>query len=215
MQANEVLIQNCLQILLNQGIRVSMDDIAKELSMSKRTLYELFENKNELIYKCIVLFIKEENKKMEDYLSKNHSNIIEELFPLLNLDIYNMTKDRHYFLHDLKRYYPDIHDKIIANHKDFFMSRISKIINKGVEQGFFKKETNTDIVNAFLLYLFTPPNNGHKEILAKYSIPEIFENTVLCYVRGFSTQKGLDVIEQTLKVKKWNTTKIEKTWIIQ
>ena len=199
MQTNIRIIQSCLQILLTQGVRVSMDDIAKELSMSKRTLYEIFENKNELIYKCISLFAKELKNKMEHYLSENNSNVIEELFPLFNYDIYNMMKKNDYFFRDIKKYYPEIFDKIIINHKELYMSHISKIISKGVGQGFFKKEINVDIVKAFLFFLITSPKEEDNEMHRKYSFTSIFENTILCYVRGISTPKGQQLIDDVLK----------------
>ena len=198
MQKNIRLIQDCLQILLTHGIRVSMDDIAKELSMSKRTLYEIFENKNELIYKCISLFIKEEKDKMDYYLSKNNSNIIEELFPLYNIDIYNMMKDRRHFFLDIKRYYPEIFDKLVANHMEQYISHISKSINKGIEQEMFRKDINVDIITAFLFDLMTSSKQD-KELFRKYSMVSLFENTVLCYIRGISTEKGQQLIDDIIK----------------
>ena len=198
MQKNIRLVHDCLQIFLAQGIRVSMDDIAKELSMSKRTLYEIFESKNDLIYKCISLLIEEEKEKMDYYFSENGSNIIEELFPLYNIDIYNMIKDHRHFFLDIKRYYPEIFDKVVANHFERFFSHIHKTINKGVEQGSFRKDINIDIVSAFLFELVTS-SKQNKKLFRKYSMVNIFENTVLCYMRGISTEKGQQLIENIAK----------------
>jgi AcrR family transcriptional regulator len=198
MQKNTRVIQNCLKVLLNRGVRVSMDDIAKELGMSKRTLYEIFENKNKLIYECIFLLVEEEKEKMSYYLSKNSSNIIEELFPLCNIDIYNMMKEFRYIFQDVKRYYPEIFDKIIANHLEHYRSHISKVIDKGVKQNNFRKDINVGIVTAFLFDLMTTAKQN-KELFRKYSMVNIFENTVLCYIRGISTEKGQQLIDNMVK----------------
>jgi AcrR family transcriptional regulator len=203
MQKNMRLIQNCLQILLTYGIRVSMDDIAKELGMSKRTLYEIFENKNELIYKCISLFIKEEKERMDNYLSKYSSNIIEELFPFYNIEIYNIMKENCCFFSDIKRYYPEIFDKMLSNHWESYLSHIGEIVNKGVKQGDFRKDINVELVTAFLFDLMTTPKQD-KELFKKYSnrkysMANIFENTVLCYIRGISTEKGQQLIDNIIK----------------
>ena len=200
MQANTFLVQKCLEILLNQGIRVSMDDIAKELSMSKRTLYELFENKNELIYKCISLFVETEKEKINSYLSDHNSNIIEELFPILNIDVYNRMKERNYFFLDVKRHYPEIFEKVVVNHLGFFRSYISKTISKGMEQGFFRNDIDADIVSLFLFDLMTA-SKQNKEMFSKYSMSNIFKNTVLCYVKGISTPKGQELIVETINKK--------------
>ena len=197
MQVNNSIIQSCLDILLTEGIRVSMDDIAKKLSMSKRTLYEIFENKNELIYKCISLFIETEKGKMEHYFSNNKSNIIEELFPLLNIDIHNRIKEHRVFFIEIKRYYPEIFDKVIANHLAYYHSYISKVIKKGIEQGYFKNDINADIVSVFLFELMTSTKQNN-ELFKKYSMLTIFKNTVLCYIRGISTPKGQEIITSAI-----------------
>ena len=198
MQKNIHLIKDCLQILFTQGVRVSMDDIAKELSMSKRTLYEIFENKNELIYKCISLLIKEEKERMDYYLSKSDSNIIEELFPFYNIDIYNMMKDRRHIFLDIKRYYPEIFDKLVASHMENYILQINESINKGIKQGMFRENINVDIVTAFLFDLMTS-SKQNKELFRKYSMENLFENTVLCYMRGISTEKGQQLIDDIIK----------------
>jgi len=198
MQANAFLIKKCLEILLTQGIRVSMDDIAKELSMSKRTLYELFENKNELIYNCISLFIETEKEKINSYLSNHNSNIIEELFPILNIEVYNRMKEHNYFFLDVKRHYPEIFEKVVVNHLGFFRSYISKTISKGMKQGFFRNDIEADIVSLFLFDLMTA-SKQNKELFSKYSISNVFKNTVLCYVQGISTPKGQQLMDDILK----------------
>jgi len=216
MDINNNIIQNCLDILLTDGIRVCMDDIAKKLSMSKRTLYEIFENKNELIYKCISLFIGKEKEEMEHYLSNNGSNIIEELFPLLNIDIHNRIKEHRTFFIEVKRYYPEIFEKVVAVHLSFYRSYMGKIVKKGIEQGYFKDDINVEIVTVFLFELTTSPKQNN-ELFRKYTMPNIFKNTVLCYIRGISTTKGQQLIDNVIgkdythfendTVKKTNKTK--------
>ena len=66
--------------------------------------------KNKLIYKCISLFIKE---KMDNYLSKYSSNIIEELFPFYNVEIYNIMKENRYFFQDMKRDYSYFENELV------------------------------------------------------------------------------------------------------
>ena len=72
MQQHKELIQKCLQIFLSEGVKVPMDDIARELRMSKRTLYEIFENKTNLLIKSIELLFEIEHEKIDYHLSKSN-----------------------------------------------------------------------------------------------------------------------------------------------
>ncbi|MDR0603628.1 MAG: TetR/AcrR family transcriptional regulator [Bacteroidales bacterium] len=198
MPTNIFLLQNCLNIFFAQGVKVSMDDIAKELGMSKRTLYELFENKSELIYRCISHLIEEEKENMIRLLSKNGGNIIEKLFPFLNFDIYDRMKKHHYFFHDIKRYYPEIFAKVVTAHIDSYLEYIGKIIKEGIEQSLFRNDIILDIVKIFFFSLMTSHNHENKDLFQRYSMVDVFENTILCYIRGISTPKGLKLIDDVL-----------------
>jgi AcrR family transcriptional regulator len=197
MATNIFLIQNCLNIFFAQGVKVSMDDIAKELGMSKRTLYEIFENKSELIYRCISHLVEEEKEKMTHYLSKNGGNIIEKLFPFLNFDVYERIKKHHHFFVDIKRYYPEIFAKVVAAHIDSYLEYIGGIIKEGVGMSIFRNNIQVDIVTTFCFFLMTTHNN--KDVFRRYSIEDVFENTILCYIRGISTPKGIKLIDEVLQ----------------
>lgn len=196
MQQHRELIQKCSQIFLSQGLKVSMDDIARELRVSKRTLYEIFENKTELVQKSVDLFFEIENEKIEYYLSQS-GNIIEEMFPVLNFDIYNRMKKYGDFFRDVKKLYPEVFEKIVASHLDTYKSRIGKIIIKGIKQGFFREDVNVGIVEIFLYDLQTTREHN-KELFEKYFIGDIFQNTLLSYIRGLCTDKGIQLIEDIL-----------------
>jgi AcrR family transcriptional regulator len=200
MRKDTFLIQNCLNVFLSHGIKSSMDDIAKELGMSKRTLYEMFESKSELIYKCILYTVEEKKRKMEYYLSKEGKNIIEKLFPFLNESIYNDMKVHQQFFHEIKRYYPEIFAKVISTYIDSYQLYIGKIIREGIKQGLVRDNINVDIVQAFFFELVTSHNHNKLDKLCQqYSLAEIFENTILCFIWGISTPQGIKHIEEILK----------------
>ncbi len=196
MQQHKELIQKCLQIFLSEGVKVPMDDIARELRMSKRTLYEIFENKTNLLIKSIELLFEIEHEKIDYHLSKSN-NIIEEIFPMLNFDIYNRMKEFRDFFEDVKKQYPEVFDNIAAAHLDNYKLRIGKIVEKGKKQGFFREEVNTEIVQIFL-YNSQTSGKQSKELFEKYSIGDIFQNTLFTYVRGLCTNKGIRLIEDIM-----------------
>lgn len=197
MQQHTAIIRNCLNIFQTQGLKITMDDIARELGMSKRTLYEIFESKTNLVYKSIEFLLFEEENKISQFLSSDGINIIEELFPMLNYDVYNWIKDRREFFYDIKRTYPEVFDKIIATHLDDYKMKLGEIIEKGIKQGFFRKEIDADIVKIFFFDL-QAAGKHNKELFEGFPIEKIFENTILCFVRGISTPKGIKLIDEIL-----------------
>jgi AcrR family transcriptional regulator len=197
---NISLVQNCLTLFLSRGLRVSMDDIAHELGISKRTLYELFENKTELIYKCLLLLFEKEKKTIDYFLSKDNSSALEELFPILNINIYNAFKDHIPFFMEIKRHYPELFDNLVATHFEGWQTRIGTILENGIKQGVFREGINIDIIKIFLFDLQMTMKDK-KELYKQYSFHEVFENTIFCFVRGFSTLKGWELIENVCKNK--------------
>jgi AcrR family transcriptional regulator len=201
MQTSPFLIQSCLNIFFTQGVKVSVDDIAKELCISKRTLYEIFENKSELIYQCILHLVEEEKTKMTYYLSKDGGNVIEKLFPFLNIEIYSSLKEHHCFFLEIKRYYPEIFEKLVMTHINAYLEYIDTILKEGIERNIFRNDIQAEIVKVFFFFLMTTQNNNsnNKSLFQRYSVVEIFENTILCYIRGISTSKGLKLIDDVLQ----------------
>lgn len=100
------IIKRTLPLLIDRGLKTSMDEIAQYLSVSKRTIYENFENKDELIYHCINLMI-DENEDLNNYI-KHSCNPIEELFPFVHENIRKMFGYRFKLITELKRMYPKI-----------------------------------------------------------------------------------------------------------
>ncbi|MDR1878634.1 MAG: TetR/AcrR family transcriptional regulator [Bacteroidales bacterium] len=193
MQINTAIIQNCLNIFLSQGLKVSMDSVANELGMSKRTLYELFDNKTGLVYQCVSFFVEQENDKMDHYLAGENISVFEKLFPILNVDIFNRVKDYHRFSLEIKRFYPDIFEKIIATHIESYRTRIGNTIIKGIQEGVFRSDINVEIVKMFFFDLLML-SRFCKEDYQHYSIAEVLDNTLFCFVRGIATPKGLQTI---------------------
>ena len=196
MQENKNLVQNCLDIFQTQGLRVTMDDIAQELSMSKRTLYEKFENKEELVLQCIELLFTEEREKTRLDLSRN-ANIIEELFPILNYDIYNRVRMLRDFFGSVKKQYPEVFSKVVASHLDEIRFNIGEVIAKGIKQGFFREDINIEIIQTYFFDLQASAKQNN-ELFERFPVEEIFRNTLICFVRGISTVKGVELIENVL-----------------
>jgi len=191
-------IEKCTAIFTSYGVKVSADEISRMLQISKRTLYEIFESKENLIYECVNFTITKIQTLINKHLAENTNNIIEKLFPLTNPVLQKMLVEDNRFLKDVRRLHLDIYKKTMEMHIESFKKRIIGIINEGMAEGYFLPNINPEIIiDVFFVIHDALTNRG--EFFEKYSQIELFRNTVLCYIRGISTPKGIELIEQTLK----------------
>lgn len=96
------IIKRTLSLVIERGLKTSMDEIAQSLCVSKCTIYEHFENKDDLIYHCIDSMIEEGFEGINEMLLKT-SNPIEELFPILHENVRQIYGHRFKILDELKR----------------------------------------------------------------------------------------------------------------
>ncbi|MCL5992136.1 MAG: TetR/AcrR family transcriptional regulator [Bacteroidetes bacterium] len=148
--------------------RVKTDDLANQLGISKRTIYEHFPSKESLFEEVINLELQETKSKLDAIVYRiEHEekvNFIEELQNLLDLSLsssYTFSKE---FFGDVKKYIPHAWKKIICFDEELKKANTSKIAEYGKRQGYFKDDINYDVV--FLMHDFIFQNMLDPNILA-------------------------------------------------
>ncbi len=188
------IIDEAIQLFMKQGIRsVTMDEIAKQCGISKRTLYENFQDKEELLVNCV--------EKIHEIKMKNHKEIVktsENVIEVLLTKIRQLMKDasqlKPSFHKEINKYYPSVAAIQQKYFKEFVANEISSFIKKGIKQGLFRKELNVEIVTGLLIGQIQYVINDLSEN-SKYSIVEIFQTMMLSFARGISTNKGIALLE--------------------
>lgn len=199
MELKDRIIEEAIRLFIKFGIRhVTMDDIANNLAISKRTLYEVFKDKNELINTCMLnLMIKQEARYRQ--LQAESSNVLELMIKNMLDGVQALDKINPVFFSDLKKYYPIVWDQKHREHKEKGLNHIYTQLRKGVNEGFFRKEINLELVAK----LFHEQLNliGDDQIFPKedYNYSDLFKNLVINFLRGISTQKGIDLIDENVK----------------
>jgi AcrR family transcriptional regulator len=167
------------------------------LGISKRTLYEFFESKENLIYECVNFTVTRMQLLIDAHFAENAGNVIEKLFPMSNQKLKRMLIGDNRFLKDVCRLHTDIYRQTVEKHIETFKKRIIDIIKEGMDEGVFLPDINPEIIiDVIFTILNALTNKG--EFFEKFSHIDLFKNTVLCYLRGISTPKGIELIKQTL-----------------
>ena len=198
MEVRDRILKEAAKEFFQLGIRnVTMDEIAYKLGISKRTIYETFKDKTELLITCLESYSEELKQKKEEIIS-NSSNVVESIFTFLKDGINTMNAINPAFINDLKKFYPEVWRNTYLNNKSKNLNLAYKLLRKGVNEGIFQKEINIDIVSKLIM--------EQMKILAdedifprdKYSVSEVFQSMVISFTRGISTKKGLDIIDQMI-----------------
>ena len=177
-----------------KGVKtVRMDDIAGGLSISKRTLYELFHDKEDLLLDVMKLH-REEMQKYMTRVASEAENVLEVLLKFFQRSARNFQNTNRKFFEDIGKYPKVV--RYIAESRKANLDSAMEFYRKGVEQGIFRKDVNYEIVRAMVseqmgLLL-------HSEIGKSYSPGEIYETVVFMHMRGISMEKGLKIVDDFL-----------------
>lgn len=189
------IIDVALQAFHEQGIRnVTMDDIAHRLSMSKRTLYQLFSDKEDLLLACVKKHIDEEDKRLAKVFEENH-NVLGMLLAVFEMKMRQMDDTNAGFIEILMKY-PRVLAFFEQNNKAREKEAVA-FLEGGKAEGIFREGVNFYIVYNQLMRGFEQLVGSG--LLERYSHREIFVNTLVPYVRGCATIEGIRVIDNFME----------------
>lgn len=181
------------------GIKsVTMDDVARELGISKKTLYLFVENKNDLVSKVLDYTLEKGNCDMKKLYEKK-LNAIEELLQV-GIHIIKTTKDYNPSTeYDLKKYYPDLYQKLHQIRKEKMYAAILKNIQKGKKEGLFRDDLDDEIIAKMQTSRFL--NMGTDQVINPEDMfkPKYILEIFIYHIRGIANNKGIEMLEKTFE----------------
>ncbi|HAN18985.1 MAG: hypothetical protein A2X13_11680 [Bacteroidetes bacterium GWC2_33_15] len=201
-------LQNILEkvtaLYMKYGIKsITMDDIARELGISKKTLYLYVENKNDLVEK-VVDYVTNQKECDFNNIDKKEMNAIEKLLEV-NMHIIKTMKDYNPATeYDLKKYYPELYAKIHTLRKERMHQSILENIKKGKEEGLYRAELKEEIIARLQVSRFM--NMHEDEIFSQNDIQrsEFIHELFIYHIHGIANAKGLEILEKTLQKINFN-----------
>lgn len=199
MTLKERILKEAGNLFYQYGIKgVSMDELSSAIGISKRTIYENFKDKEEILYTFLENKKEERNKTVIEFINSS-DNIIEVFLQIIDFHK-NKEMPTNKFYEDIYKYYPRIYKSI---QKEMEKNKIymKEFLQKGVADGYIRENLNTDVA-AFLVeessytyirasYLEKPP----------FSFEELFQTMMVNFIRGISTNKGIEIIDEYLANK--------------
>lgn len=196
----EALREEILKVATHEfttiGVKsVKMDDIARMLKISKRTLYEIYDNKEQLLLESVARRIHEFDATLERFDASGEKKVIDILLEFYRLQMEELRDMNPVYYEDLHKY-PRVMtflDQVKKEHRfhsmDFF--------KRGVLEGYFRDDFNYELISQ--LGNNVMQNVMENKLYKIYSLQDIFRNVVMLFIRGLCTTKGIQELDHQLE----------------
>lgn len=192
----EKIIAKASEMFIKLGFKsITMDDIAGEMCISKKTIYKYFCNKEILVEESTALLHKEIHETIDSIIQLNY-NAIKENFKIREMfgEMFQSTADTSPVF-QLKKHYPEIYEKVMLKEIDECSMWFRHNIQKGIESGFYRTNLNiTNYVNFYYILIFNINGNTKSEKEARLLELEALEY----HIRAMATPKGIIELEKNL-----------------
>jgi len=187
------ILDTAMKAFAERGVKaVRMDDVAQMLSISKRTLYEIYKDKEELLFQGVVQYDQDNRKYMTAYVEQA-SSVMDIIIETYQRRVVRIGSVNPLFYEDIHKY-PKVVD-YLNKEREHAYDQFLGFLQRGVREGYFREDVNYELVTQMFNAINTFVMNQH--LLNRYSIQQVFANMLLIPLRGFCTEKGLQVIENS------------------
>lgn len=183
---------------MRYGIRsVSMDDIARELGISKKTLYQQVENKSDLIRQVFVERSSEEREVIEE-MRQQSENAIEELVVVARFMISKLRLISPTSRYDLEKYYQDVYRELDQLHMTFFTHFIQENLKQGIKEGLYRKNVEVGVVAKLFVGMATRLAHNDYFAVKDYSLEDLVSQLFFYHIHGVASEDGMRIVRKYL-----------------
>lgn len=202
MEEVQKLLSAAQELFLKYGFKsVTMSDISKELGISKKTLYQYVENKDDLIVQVIIRHIQEE-KEMVNTIIESASDAIDEMMQVSTYMNHLLQRVNPSAIFDLRKYYRAAWDIVQEFHNGFVFDMIKRNIQRGMGEGLYRNDIRPDIITKLYLGMSQLILDPDIFPFPDYNQAELHKVCLDHHLRGLVRQDAMDLIKQYEKATK-------------
>lgn len=193
----EKIISKASDLFLKLGFKsVTMDDIAGEMCISKKTIYKYFCNKEVLVEESTAMVHKQVHDLIDTIVAKDY-NSIQENFEIREMfrDMFKNNIDTSP-IYQLKKHYPEIYKTVLTKEIDQCTQYFRANIEKGIREGFYREDLNIDI---YVKFYYTLIFHINETTISEREAQEIELEALEYHTRAMATEKGIQELEKQLK----------------
>lgn len=193
MSFKDKILDSAESLFTRFGLRsVTMDDIAKDLSMSKKTLYGCVKDKKELVFLTITKNVLDHKRESEEIFS-SISHPIDQMLAIFNMMHKRVSEINPSVFFDLKKSYPKAFEKFNSFREEFIFNKIKENLVAGTAQGLYRREMDVELIAKFYItlvdFVLSPQDPNSSAIMHnQYELMNY-------HLRGIVTEKGLEYLK--------------------
>jgi len=192
------IAEKVCELYREYGIKsVTMDDVARQLSISKKTLYEYFTDKKDLVIGVMESIAR--NKAIDLSIpQKKNVNAIEELFYYYNMQVQMIRDHKPTFIYDLKKYYPELYKQFQEVKRERILDSVQTNLVKGKKEGLYRDDLDESVIARLNLMRIEGIMNSGTFSFKEVVSPDFFSGIFRYHVYGIVSDKGREIFEQEL-----------------
>lgn len=192
------IIHSAAELFLNLGFKsVTMDDIANELGISKKTIYSHFPTKTKLVEASTFHVLSNISCGVETIISQE-KNAIVELFDIKNFAMKHLKDNKSSPQFQLKKYYPKVYEAVQKNHLQIMEGSVIQNLEKGIENGLYREDLPIKFISKIYFVGMLGIKEEYHFPIDKYSPHELLDNFLEYHLRAIVTEKGLKTLTTLL-----------------
>jgi AcrR family transcriptional regulator len=205
MEVKERIQEKANDLFKRYGIKsITMDEIAAQLGISKKTIYQYFADKEDLVNAVIEEHV---NSSQDDCLASIHDseNAIHEEFLVQDKVLEHMQDVNPAALHDMQRFHPAAYQKFTRYKNNFMREMVGNNLRRGIREGLYRQEIRVDILSKFRVDSIFLSLSADFLMESAFGLPELQQELFVHYLMGVASPKGHKLINQYLQERRQNT----------
>ncbi len=190
-------------MIIELGVKsLRVDDLAHDLAVSKRTLYEMFGDKEELLYHSVKHLFQSEASDIQLKASTSQLGI-PALFEIFDAMMARGAV-RKRIMENLAKFYPELYERIMTENRDYGLAMLREKLTRLVEDGLISEMVNIDLSITMFYYtsMGLMRRNGRLVLPNGVTEQDAFRYTIINFFRGIATVKGVEQIDAWIAQKK-------------
>jgi AcrR family transcriptional regulator len=192
----ERILEGGGELFLQAGIKsVTMDDIAKHLGMSKKTIYQFFKDKNELVTALIKQRLQDDEEEMTEMLNKS-TNVIEGMINMMKCSEEIFARANPILIHDLQKYHPEAWKQFQGFKSEVIVRTMEELLNKGIKQGYIRPDIDVKVIARMRVMQVEMGFNASIFPAAEFNLWKVQKQLLDHFNYGICTMKGYKLLNE-------------------
>lgn len=192
----EKILKGAEELFFRYGMKnITMDEIARTLGMSKKTIYQYFKDKDEMVH-SLILHKLEEDRVLFTKTYQESANIVEEAFAIIKNMREILANVNPVVFHELHKYYPETWKAFEEFKNGFILENIERCLYKGQEQGLVRQDINVKILSRMRMENLDMGFFGTAFPVDKFNMVEVQVAMTEHFLYGVCTLKGHKLINK-------------------